>query len=108
MDRTINIDLLRLLLLEAEHLNEQCGVLINIHGHSDSEVNLAIQLLKKNGLLEIAEGANSSVFVQRITDKGSKLLHAIRKEQDLNKIKLESMEKGVGDVDSLIKMILGK
>jgi hypothetical protein len=108
MDRTINIDLLRLVLLEAEHLNEQCGVLINIHGYSDSEINLAIQLLKKNGLLEITERANSSVFVQRITDKGSKFLHAIRKEQDLNKIKLESMEKGVGDVYSLIKMILGK
>lgn len=58
MDRTINIDLLRLVLLEAEPLNEKCGVLINIHGHSDSEVNLAIQLLKKNGLLEIVEGAN--------------------------------------------------
>jgi len=94
--------------LKAEHLNEQFGALINIHGYSDSEVSLIIQLLETHGLLEIAEGAGSSVFTQRITDKGIKFLNTIREERDLNKIKLESTEKGVGDVESLIKMILGK
>lgn len=119
MSRTIDIDLLRLVLLEAENINEPYGQPIKVKGYNNPEVNLVIELLESHELLEVFEDTlllketvNSFVdvevpiFVQRITEEGIKFLNAVRTESELENIKDIAFKKNINDVRGFIKKVL--
>jgi len=56
MNRIIDIDLLRLVLLKVEKFQEEHGRTIAVQGYSVSDVNLVIELLKKYKLLRVFDG----------------------------------------------------
>lgn len=119
MNRTINIGLLRLVLLESENINEPYGQPIKVEGYTDQEVNLIIELLESHELLEVFEDtvllqetvgsfidAEAPIFVQRLTEEGIRFLNAVRTESELDSTKDVAVENNISDVRGFIDMVL--
>lgn len=118
MNRTINIDLLRLVLLESENIDEDFGAPIKIDGYRDDEVNAVAEMLEKYALINLFddavifeeghEDAEYRVLIQSITNDGLKFLNAIRTAEKLERIKDEAAEANITDVNSFVDFVLSK
>lgn len=119
MNTQIDTNLLRLVLLEAEHFDEAYGIPVHIDGYLHEEVNLVIQLLASHDLLVVfedtdiyinehgkAQDAESPIFIQRLTDHGRKFLRAVRTEEQLDALKDQTAEKDIGDVKGFIDYVI--